>query len=71
MNAEKIKLAARLSAGSYKRALALLDEDLSERQQQALEFFRKTIQSSFLQTVFVIFIFFFLFSFSFLSFSFF
>lgn len=53
MNAEKIKLAARLSAGSYKMALELLGEDLSERQNQALEFFRKTIQNSFLQTLFV------------------
>ncbi len=47
------RLVARLAGGSYRRALELLDEDLQELQSKALEFFRKSIQNEFVQTVYV------------------
>ena len=47
------RLVARLAGGSYRRALELLDEDLQELQCKALEFFRKSIQNEFVQTVYV------------------
>ncbi len=52
-DAGQARLVARLSAGSYHRALQLLDEDLAELQKQALDFFRKSVQSQFVQIRFV------------------
>ncbi|MFQ5751910.1 MAG: DNA polymerase III subunit delta' [bacterium] len=47
------RLTARLAAGSYRRAMELLNEDLHEIQSKALEFFRKSIQNEFMQVLFV------------------
>lgn len=50
---EEIRLIARVAAGSYRRAIELLDEDLQHLQQEALEFFRKSVQSEFVQIAYV------------------
>jgi len=47
------KIVSRLSNGSYRGALDLLSEDLQEMQEVALEFFRKTVQQSYAQALFV------------------
>lgn len=47
------RLSARLAAGSYRRALELLDENLKELRQQSLEFFRKIVQNTITQITFV------------------
>jgi DNA polymerase-3 subunit delta' len=46
-------LSARLAAGSYRRALELLDEHLQELRDFSLELFRRTIQNTFKQVFFV------------------
>ncbi|MFQ5823377.1 MAG: DNA polymerase III subunit delta' [bacterium] len=53
VKANQARLSARLAAGSYRQALELLDEHLQELRDQALEFFRKSIQSDFKQIIFV------------------
>ncbi len=47
------RLSARVAAGSYRRALELIDERLEELREQALDFFRKSIQNEFTQIVFM------------------
>ncbi|MFQ5641549.1 MAG: DNA polymerase III subunit delta' [bacterium] len=47
------RLTARMCRGSYGRALQLLDENLQELQDQALDFFRKGIQNQVIQIQFV------------------
>lgn len=49
----RARITARMSAGSYARAMELLDENLQELQETALDFFRKTIQNQFIQIQFV------------------
>lgn len=49
----KAGLTARMAAGSYRRALDLLSRDLDEMQQQALNFFRKSVQNDFVQLEYV------------------
>ncbi len=49
----KARLAARLASGSYKRSLEILGDDLQKGQAAALEFFRKSIQSNYLQLFYV------------------
>jgi DNA polymerase-3 subunit delta' len=50
---EQARLTARLAAGSYRRALELLDENLAEMQNRALEFFRKSVQNETAQIHFI------------------
>jgi len=50
---EQARLTARLAAGSYRRALELLDENLQEMQNRALEFFRKSVQNEVIQIHFI------------------
>lgn len=50
---ERAALVARLAAGSYQRASELLDEDLKEMQESALEFFRRSVQNSYGQMQYV------------------
>jgi DNA polymerase-3 subunit delta' len=47
------RLSARLAAGSYRRALELLDENLQELRERSLEFFRKSVQNTLTQISFV------------------
>jgi DNA polymerase-3 subunit delta' len=52
--AERIALlAARMSGGSFRRALAFLAQDIAMVQNQALEFFRLSVQDDFRQSVYV------------------
>ncbi len=53
VDAERARLTARLAAGSYRRALELLDENLAEMQNRALEFFRKCVQTEVAQVSFI------------------
>ena len=50
---EQARLTARLAGGSYRRALELLDENLQEMQNRALDFFRKSFQSEVVQVSFI------------------
>lgn len=50
---QRARLTAQMAGGSYRRSLELLDEDLSDRQEQSLTFFRKTIQSDFDQVCYI------------------
>ncbi|MFQ6113244.1 MAG: DNA polymerase III subunit delta' [bacterium] len=50
---DQARLSARLAAGSYRRALELLDEHLQELRDLSLEFFRKSIRNTFEQIIFV------------------
>jgi len=50
---EKSRLTSRLASGSYRRAVELLDENIQEMQNQSLEFFRKSVQSEFIQILYV------------------
>ncbi|MFQ5708522.1 MAG: DNA polymerase III subunit delta' [bacterium] len=51
--ATQARLVARLSSGSYRQAIELLDEDLQSLREEALEFFRKSVQNDFTQLLFV------------------
>lgn len=53
VEAQKARIYARLADGSFTRALELREEGLDELQQHTLDFFRKSIQSSYLQVMFV------------------
>lgn len=53
VDTERAGLVARLAAGSYRRASELLGEDVKEMQESALEFFRTSVQSSFVQIQYV------------------
>ena len=50
---KKARLTSRVASGSYRRAIELLDENLQEKQNQSLEFFRKSVQSEFTQIKYV------------------
>ncbi len=50
---KRARLTARLAGGSYRRAVELLDENLIEMQNKALEFFRKSVQNDFNQIFFI------------------
>ena len=47
VDARTAELAAKMSGGSYRNALEYLDQDLTNLQKQALEFFRSSVQGSF------------------------
>ena len=47
VDAYTAELAARMSGGSYRNALEFLEQDLTDLQKQALEFFRSSVQSDF------------------------
>lgn len=52
-SASAAKLGARLAGGSYSRGLEMLGDELQHMESLALEFFRTTIQNSYLQLLYV------------------